>query len=113
MLRSIMRDIAAFDIVHLRVRTPLPRSTHGLLAFRPLLVAFAAVARRAVDVVRLALAMMDSPYPGSVAVRLGRVIPTPCRAAAAGLAPVLYLCYPLSVEPSTKKVITNARDAPS
>src|SRR5258708_1018824 len=76
MLRSIMRAIAWFDIVHLRVRTPLPRSTHGLLAFRPLLVAFAAVARRGVDVVSLALAIMDSPMR-SVAVRPGGMVAHP------------------------------------
>src|SRR6266851_5893955 len=75
MLRSIMREIAAFDIVHLRVRMPLPRSTHGLLTFRPLLVAFAAVARRAVDVVRLPLAMIRCPSKVSgLLVRLGGVL---------------------------------------
>jgi hypothetical protein len=90
MLRSIMRDIAAFDIVHRRVRMPLPWSIHGL-AFLPLLgmvsfaadaafVTFAEVARRGVDVVRLPLAMMDSPVR-SVAVRPGGMFRASCRAA--------------------------------
>jgi hypothetical protein len=63
MLRSIRRDVAAGDIVHRRERMPLPWSTHGL-AFFPLIVgsvAFAAVARRGVDVVRLLLAMIRCP----------------------------------------------------
>jgi hypothetical protein len=58
----------------------LPWSTHGL-AFFPLIVgsvAFAAVARRGVDVVRLLLAMIRCPSEVSgLLVRLGGVLQHP------------------------------------
>src|SRR3981189_1374881 len=66
-------------------------------------VSFAVVARRAVDVVRLPLAMIGSPSRDPVVVRLGGELEALCRAALTGLAPALQKVYLPSL-PSTGKV---------
>jgi hypothetical protein len=119
-LRSIRRRVACGDSRHLRERMPGAIWTHGLA--RGAFVAFAAVARRGVDVVRLRLAMIRFPFrgPGCWSGPAGcsthSAGPLRLSVVPKGLSPVVHLCktiVPCIVNIGLTNVQSKSTDGPT